>query len=297
MVKRPIGTAIGEVMTRARAVVLCADDFGLSQAIDDGILELAARGRLTATGCMVAGPGFAADAPRLKGIADRLDIGLHFALTDLPPLGVIDCLDDQGRPASLGRVLGRSLAGRIAYEEIAAEIGRQVDRFRAVIGRDPDFVDGHQHVHVFPGVRRALFACYDRGVLDARRTWLRDCREAPSTVWARGVEAPKALFIAALATGFGRAARARGITVNVGFGGITAFDPARFSSVFPHFLERLGERPLVMCHPATPDAAPDPSDPIDRARRAEYTHLASDAFVRDLASAGVRLARMGEIAA
>lgn len=297
MVKRPIGTAIGEMMTRDRAVVLCADDFGLSQAIDDGILALVARGRLTATGCMVAGPTFEADAGRLMGVADRIDIGLHFALTDLAPLGPISSLDAEGRAASLGRVLSRSLTGRIDYEEIAAEIGRQVDRFRAVMGRDPDFVDGHQHVHVLPGVRRALFSCFDRGVLDARRTWLRDCREVPSTVWSRGVEAPKALFIAALASGFGRAARARGITVNVGFGGITAFDPARFSSTFPHFLERLGARPLVMCHPADPQAAADPSDPIDRARRAEYAHLASEAFERDLASAGVRLARMGDIAA
>jgi predicted glycoside hydrolase/deacetylase ChbG (UPF0249 family) len=284
-------------MKRDRAIVLCADDFGLSRGIDDGILALAARGRLTATGCMVAGPAFVADAGAVTALADRIDIGLHFALTDLAPLGPIPSLDAEGRAASLGRVLSRSLTGRIDYEEIAAEIGRQLDRFRAVIGRDPDFIDGHQHVHVLPGVRRALFSLYDRGVLDARRTWLRDCREAPAAIWARGVEAPKTLFIAMLAAGFGRAARARGITVNAGFGGITAFDPARFAATFPHFLERLGTRPLVMCHPADPAAAADPSDPIDRARRAEYAHLASDAFERDLAAAGVRLARMGEIAA
>lgn len=280
-----------------RSIVLCADDFGLSSAIDDGILALARRGRLTATGCMVAGPVFVADAERLKPLADRIDIGLHFALTDLAPLGPIACLDAGEAPASLGRVLSRALTGRIDDGEIAAEIGRQVDRFRVAIGRDPDFVDGHQHVHVLPGVRRALFAMFDRGVLDARRTWVRDCSERPWAILARGVEAPKALFISALAAGFGRAARARGITVNAGFGGITAFDPARFAATFPHFLDDLGARPLVMCHPADPTAAADPSDPIDRARRAEYTHLASDAFARDLAAAGVGLARMGEIPA
>lgn len=284
-------------MRADRSIVLCADDFGLSAAIDNGILALAERGRLTATGCMVAGPTFVEDAGRLKDVADRIDIGLHFALTDLPPLAPIASLDAKGRAASLGGVLSRALTGRIDYEEIAAEIGRQVDRFRAVIGRDPDFVDGHQHVHVLPGVRRALFTAFDRGMLDARRTWLRDCRETPAAIVARGVEAPKALFIAALAMGFGRAARTRGITVNAGFGGITAFDPARFAQTFPHFLERLGDRPLVMCHPADPRAPADPSDPIDRARRAEYAHLASEAFVQDLDTAGVRLARMAEIAA
>lgn len=277
-----------------RSIVLCADDFGLSAAIDKGILDLVEAGRLTATGCMVAGESFERDAGALGAVANRIDVGLHLTLTQLPPLAAVPSIDTTGAPASLGRVLGRSLAGRLAYAEIAAEIGRQVDRFRAVLGRDPDFVDGHQHVHVFPGVRRALFSLYDEGRLDARRTWLRDCRERPAAILRRGVEVPKALFIAALATGFGAQARARGIAVNQGFGGITAFRPETVAATFPKFLGDLGARPLVMCHPADAAAPADASDPIDRARRAEYAYLSSDAFRAVLAASDVRPARFAE---
>ncbi|NLH80436.1 MAG: ChbG/HpnK family deacetylase [Phyllobacteriaceae bacterium] len=273
------------------SIVLCADDFGLSSAIDAGILGLVGAGRLSATGCMVAGERFEADAAALRAVADRIDVGLHLTLTQLPPLAPVPSIDPTGAPASLGRVLGRALTGRLAYAEIAAEIGRQVDRFRAVVGREPDFVDGHQHVHLFPGVRRALFSLFDEGVLDARRTWLRDCRESPATIVRRGVEVPKALFIAALASGFAAQARVRGIAVNRGFAGITAFRPEAFAGTFPKFLRDLEPGALVMCHPADAAAPADASDEIDRARRAEYAYLSSDAFLAALAAAGVRPAR------
>jgi predicted glycoside hydrolase/deacetylase ChbG (UPF0249 family) len=291
------GRPNGVEMPRLRPFVMCADDFGLSQAVDAGILALVAAGRLSATGCMPTGPAFAADADRLRGFADRIDIGLHFALTDLPPLAPIASLDRDGRPQSLRRVLARALSGGIDHHEITAEIGRQVDRFRAAIGRDPDFVDGHQHVHVLPGVRRGLFAAFDQGLLDRRRTWVRDCRESPRAIVARGVEAPKALFIATLSAGLAAAARRRGITVNQGFGGITGFHPQAVAAVYPKFLTRLGRRPLVMCHPADPAAPADPRDPIDRARRAEYLYFAGEGFARDLAAAGLVPARMAAVAA
>lgn len=280
----------------AGTIVLCADDFGSSPAVDAGIVSLARAGRLSATSCMVAGPRFERDAALLAPLADRLDIGLHFTLTELAPLGPIRTLDPHGEAATLGRVLSRSLTGRLDYEEIEAEIGRQVDRFRAVIGRDPDFVDGHQHVHVLPGVRRGLFAAFDHGRLDPRRTWLRDCSERPGAILRRGVEPAKAAFLTALAFGFAASARERGILVNEGFGGVTAFRPERFAKIFPKFLTALGPRPLVMCHPAHPASPADPHDPIDAARRAEYAHLVSEAFARDLAAGGLGLARMGATA-
>lgn len=282
-------------MRKVRTIVLCADDFGLTEAVDRGIVALIEGGRITATGCMVAGPAFEADAAALRPWVDRIDIGLHFALTDLAPSAPIASLDPEGAAAPLGRVLARALTGRIAYEEITAEIGRQVDRFRAAFGRDPDFIDGHQHVHVLPGVRRGLFAAFERGILDARRTWVRDCRDGVGAIVARGVEVPKALFIAALASGFGAAARRRGITVNEGFGGITAFRPEAFPEVFPKFLASLGRRPLVMCHPAAPEGPSDPGDPIAAARRAEFAHLSSETFLRQLEAAGVRPGRMSEV--
>jgi len=278
-----------------RDLVLCADDFGLGEEIDEAILALIGAGRLTATGCMVAGPVFRRDAARLAPFADRIDIGLHFTLTDLPPLAPMPRFAPDGRPQRLGSVLARALTGRLVYEEIAAEIGRQVGRFREVFGRSPDFFDGHQHVHVLPVVRRALFAAFDDGTLDARATWVRDCHEPAAAIVRRGIEVPKTLFVSMLSAGMAREAAARGIRVNDGFRGVTAFATDQsYRANFRRFLTGAGARPLAMCHPAMPGHGRRPADPIAGARQDEWAYFSGEAFPADLAAAGVRLRRMSE---
>ena len=278
---------------RSCELVLCADDFGLGEEIDEAILRLIEAGRLTATGCMVAGERFALDAPRLAALADRAEIGLHLALTDLPPLGPMPTFAPGDRAQRLGSVLARALTGRLVYAEIAAEIGRQVGRFREVFGRSPDFVDGHQHVHVLPTVRRALFAAFEDGTLDARTTWVRDCHESVATIVGRGIEVPKTLFVSLLSAGMAREAAARGILVNDGFRGVTAFATDRsYRANFRRFLEGAGSRPLAMCHPARPGAGGASGDAIAAARHDEWAYFSGDDFPADLAAAGVCLGRM-----
>jgi len=285
-------------MPERHDLVLCADDFGLSADVDAGILALVEQGRLGATGCMVAGPTFAAHAARLAPYSDRIDIGLHFALTDLPTLGDIPCLKAPGGPSpALGTVLRRALMGGLDYDEIKAEIGRQIDRFHAIVGRRPDFVDGHQHVHCFPGVRAALFGLFRDGTLDPSRTWVRDCHENAVSIVLRGIAVPKALFISGLSFGLGGEAAKHGVATNDGFRGITDFsaDPGP-AVLFPRFFAGAKTGTLMMCHPASPEIAADPNDPIAAARRREFAYLTSAAFPADLERAGVRLGRMSDIA-
>jgi predicted glycoside hydrolase/deacetylase ChbG (UPF0249 family) len=277
-------------MTVTGELILCADDFGLSAAVDAAVVSLAEAGRLSGTGCMVAGPTLAGDAAELTAVADRIDIGLHFFLTEYPTLGPVSSLGD-GVP-SLGSLLRRGLTGRLDRGEIAAEFGRQIDRFREVFGRDPDYVDGHQHVHLLPAARAAIWSAFDEGRLDARRTWLRDCHEPFTAVVGRGVAVSKTLIISALGLGFAAAAGRRGVAVNDGFRGITEFGEATpYGDRFVRFLAGRGRRPLVMCHPARPDRPHDPDDPIARSRFGEWAYFSSDRFVADLAAAGIGLVR------
>lgn len=101
-------------------------------------------------------------------------------------------------------------------KEIAAEITRQLDAFEEALGRPPDFVDGHQHVHVLPGVRRALLDILVRRY-PAGSLYVRDPADSAAAIRARGVAVAKALVIAGLATGFRGAALKRGLRVNRGF--------------------------------------------------------------------------------
>jgi hypothetical protein len=53
---------------------------------------------------------------------------------------------------------------------------------------------------------------------------------------------------------------------------------------------------LLFCHPGQA-AAGDPPDRIAAARASEFAYLGSDAFVQDLAAAGVTLARVWQTGA
>jgi chitin disaccharide deacetylase len=57
-------------------------------------------------------------------------------------------------------------------EMVESEISSQVQAFIAAFGRLPDFVDGHQHVHLFPQIRDALLSVVKNVASDV---WVRQC--------------------------------------------------------------------------------------------------------------------------
>jgi predicted glycoside hydrolase/deacetylase ChbG (UPF0249 family) len=273
-------------------LALCADDFGLSDGVDLGIIDLIERGRISAASCMMAGPSLDANAPRLLALSSHADIGLHLTFTDLAFLGDVDCLGGR-EPPSLNALMIAAFTGRLKRADIRAEIARQIARFGAVFGRLPDFIDGHQHSHVLPVIRQALFDCVRDGLLPAG-TAIRNCSEPALSVIRRGIEVPKSLLISGLSAGLARQAHALGMPVNDSFRGITAFaTDGSFARLFPDFLVGPGDRPLAMCHPALAGYPAHPTDVIAAARVQEHAYLAGDAFAADLTTAGVTIGRHG----
>jgi predicted glycoside hydrolase/deacetylase ChbG (UPF0249 family) len=189
----------------------------------------------------------------------------------------------------LSEVLRRSLLGQLPADEIADEISRQLDAFEAAIGRPPDFVDGHQHVHVLPGIRAALLqAIAGRGW--SGRVWVRDPSDRVMSIIRRRVAIRKALTVQWLASGFGKAARTAGFAVNEGFSGFSPFDPARDAAAdFASFFDALGPCPVVMCHPGHVDSELGFFDPVVETRTQEYEYLASDRFLELLDSRAIAL--------
>ena len=271
-----------------RPLALCADDYAFTPAVSAGIREALAAGRITATSVMASRPGWPREADALKAALGEAEAGLHLTLTVGAPLGPKPAFAPDGVFPALGAVVKQAVAGRLPMSEIAAEIDRQLDAFEAGFGAPPAFADGHQHVQALPGVREALFeALARRGWM--RRVWLRDSADALARIVRRGVETRKALTVAALASGFAAAARARGIAVNDGFSGFSPFDPARdFAADFARYLVAPGDAHLVMCHPGRVDDALRRLDPVTEARERELAFFLSDEFVDLLAARGAR---------
>jgi hypothetical protein len=270
-------------------IVLCADDYAMSAGVSRGILELARAGRVSATSVMANVPGWPEHARELADVEGRIGIGLHLTLTWGAPLGAMPRLAPDGVLPSLGRVIRAALTGAVRDAEIAGEIERQLDAFEAALGRAPDFVDGHQHVHALPGIRDSLLRVLSgRGL--SGRLWLRDPADGPRAILRRGVAAGKALTVAALSAGLGRAARRAGFATNRGFSGFSPFDPARDPGAdMARFLLAPGPAHLVMCHPGHL-ALGETLDGIADARARELAYLASDAFPALLRERGMELA-------
>ena len=260
--------------SKRRPVILCADDYAMTSGISAGIEELAEAGRLSATSALVTTPHWAARARRLLPVRSRLAIGLHLNLTLGSPLGPMPGLAPAGALPGLKALLGRALAGRVPYHEVVNETCRQLQRFESELGHPPDFIDGHQHVHVLPGLRKAVVFALRRHFAGHSRPLVRDPADRAVAIIARGVGTAKSLALATLAAGFGRLVRRSGFPTNHGFSGASSFDErVPYTGELERFFAWPGPRHLVMCHPGYPDAELARLDPVVRRRKAELEAL------------------------
>lgn len=273
-----------------RRLVLCADDYGLTPGIGRAIRRLIGAGRLSAASCMTGGPAWPAEAALLAPLAGRADIGLHFQLTDGRPLGPMPRLAPGGGLPALGRLIGHAVLGRVDPAEVAGELQRQLDRFEAHLGRPPDYLDGHHHVHLLPGVREAVLDVFARR-LAPTGAWLRQSAMPAGDLLRHRVAPLRTVAIDLLGLGFRRRARRAGWRGNGGFRGVRDFTAAEdYPALFRRWLAPAPAPLLVMCHPGEMDD--DADDPIAACRAQELRFLASDAFPAALAAAGVHVGRL-----
>ena len=276
-----------------RPIWLCADDYGISPAVSKGIRDLVQLGRLNATSVMVLAKAFGRDeADALQALnADkrRVAIGLHVTLT-----GLFEPMSADYRPTRRGVFLSLAemmVCGQLRLlnrDWLMAEISTQLRAFVAQFGRTPDFIDGHQHSHLFPQVREALLDVVKEG---APQAWVRQCGQVASlqpATWDY-----KTRILNGLSRKFRELAAARGVRTNPAFAGAYDFTTAMeadFARLFPGFLQDLPPQSVVMCHPGFVDAELERLDPLTTQREREFAYLASDGFPGVLRAHGVKLA-------
>ncbi len=293
------GPMNGSPMPLARPVptrfVLCADDYAMTPAVSRGILALFETGRITATGAMTNRPSWPEAARELRAFEGRADLGVHLNLTCGAPLTEAAGFAVGGVLPRLGPLLIRALASMLPQAAIEAEINAQLAAFEDAMGRAPEFIDGHQHVHALPGVRRALADVLARRYPGAK-PYLRDAADGFASIRARGRHQQKALIVAALARPFGAGMRALGFALNAGFAGLSAFDPAAdYGADFATYLKAPGGRHLVMCHPGEVDDELRALDPATDSRRVELAYFRSDRFVEACDAARMQPARFADL--
>ena len=284
----------------ATGFVLCADDYGLAPGVGQAIRDLLARKRLSATSCMTGSGFWPQEAELLKPLADEADIGLHLTLTDQRPLGAMPLLAPGGKLPPVMSLIRRAYLGELArppfQAEIAAELERQMDRFEAALGRAPDYLDGHQHVHQLPGVRDLTIELFKRRVAP-RGGYVRFLTEPLGAILGRGF-LKEAIGLSLIGRGFARRARAAGIPGNRRFAGIHDFTLTRpYEALFESFVAGAPQGLLVMCHPGLADADLAAADPVTTQREAEYRYFSSEAFLAALEKHRLRVVRFRDLGA
>ena len=272
------------------SIWLCADDYGISPGVNRAIRDLIERGRLNATSAIVVGPAIGRDeASALKAAAassPRCAIGLHATLTaPFRPLTMHFRPIDGGMFLAFPQLLRAGLTGRLDPELIRTELLVQLASFGDLFGRAPDFVDGHQHAQLFPGVRDAFLAAVKQA---APKAWVRQCgRNQPLLDRLR---TPKALFLDLLSTQFRRRAARAEVAFNPSFAGAYDFSAEPdFAALMQRFLQGVSEGGVIMCHPGLVDDVLISLDPLTVQREREYAFLGGEQFPSLLAANKITL--------
>lgn len=120
-------------MSDKRILIVNADDFGICEGVNRGILVAHEQGIVTSTSLMVFGSA-ATEAVGAAQSHPHLGVGLHV------DLGEWTYRDGEWRQ-------DHQVVDMTDAKAVAAEVARQVQRFRELMGRDPTHLDSHQHVH------------------------------------------------------------------------------------------------------------------------------------------------------
>lgn len=267
-----------------KTLALCADDFGCSVGVSQGIAQLVAQGRLSAVSCLSSGAEWASQCPTLaQAVAaspQRVQVGLHFNLTEGTPLSA-SMRQRTAHHLSLGHLIARSHAHQLDVTALQDEWQAQWDTFTQVWGRRPDFVDGHQHVHHLPQVRDVLLGFLQD--LQAPQLAVRSTGALPG----QGFGFKRWVISHTGGRQLAQALRQQQRPHNASLWGVYDFRAPQYRWLMQRWLQQIPPvGALLFCHPGV---HPDPSDPIGPARQREWAYLGSDEFTQDLQAARTRL--------
>lgn len=156
------GTAITTKPTTARSqvrrrLIINADDLGLSEGVNRGIIECAERGVVMSTSMIVNMPGWLDAVDRLHATRTDLGVGLHFNIVAGRPLTSAPSITDPstGMFYSMRRLAMLALTGNVSRDDVVVECAAQLAKLEAT-GIRVTHIDSHRHVHALPGIGAAI---------------------------------------------------------------------------------------------------------------------------------------------
>jgi len=141
-----------------RKLIICADDLGISEGVNDGILLAYKNGVVTDTSILVNGPA-TKDAVNIVK-KNKIPVGLHINLTSYSPVSPLSkvktlCDGKNFHRPDLSR-WDFSIFDKADGREVEREIIAQFKLFRKFFGKLPTHLDSHKCEHGDPKVLSAV---------------------------------------------------------------------------------------------------------------------------------------------
>ncbi|MEO6092005.1 MAG: hopanoid biosynthesis-associated protein HpnK [Novosphingobium sp.] len=155
-----------------RRLIITADDFGASLAVNGAVEQAHHHGLLTSASLMVTGAAVDDAVARAREMPG-LGVGLHLVLVEgrpaLPPEQVPDLVDTAGNfhANMLRAALAMAFLPRVR-RQLYAEVEAQFAAFSAT-GLPLDHVNAHKHFHLHPVIASAMLAAGQRHGMKAAR--------------------------------------------------------------------------------------------------------------------------------
>lgn len=169
-------------------LIINADDAGIDSARNQGIFETVDGGSVKSLSAVVNQGGWEDLIARSKKFP-YLGIGLHFNLTAGKPLAkdVKTLVNSQGDFFNKFELFKKAMDETLEIKEIIREFKAQLKIFNK-LGRGPSHFDGHNHIHLLPGIREAFFEVVPAG------SWVRFPYEKRDPSFAPNQEDPRYIW-------------------------------------------------------------------------------------------------------
>jgi predicted glycoside hydrolase/deacetylase ChbG (UPF0249 family) len=133
-----------------KKIIITADDFGISEEANKKILELVKLKKIDRVAIMTNGILFQEDINILLHSGVKLDV--HLNITEKFK-GERKMKEGAIKRSAL--FLARYIGGQISASIVEKEWEEQIKKFKEIVGKYPDGINSHQHVHYYPSYFKA----------------------------------------------------------------------------------------------------------------------------------------------
>ena len=229
--------------------IVVADDFGLCEKHDAIIIDLMYEKKINAVSVLVHGELNENRIKELKLNKNKISVGLHLNLTTPLPKIV--------KTFSIKRLIISNLFRFTHNNEIKHNLSSQIESFKNIFGEFPDFIDGHQHIHMLPGILTNLLTLLDNETLPPK-FWIRTSASQYFIGFLNEYHnsGVKSLLINVLSWVARKRIIKKSLITNRDFTGFFNLkaETRKFKCQYKMMLKNLHSNQLVMVHPGSSDS-------------------------------------------